>query len=62
MSDKKLFDKKCAVRVHCRVNYFNYYRFDQQVYVIHHLGPELSQDNSMVTNHWKNGDDKGILF
>lgn len=57
--DKKLFDKRVSIRLHNKNNYFSYFRFDSQIIVTHHLGPEFALENSLVHIHWKNDSDKG---
>ena len=53
-TNKKIFDKKCNIRLSNRMNYFSYSRFDQQIYVVHHLGQDYASDASIVHQHWKN--------
>jgi hypothetical protein len=59
VSNKKLFDKKCSIRLHNRNNYFAYSRFDQQIFIVHHLGNDYGGESSIVHQHWKTSDEKG---
>jgi hypothetical protein len=42
-----------------RITKNSYARFDQQICICHHLGPEYNSETSTVHRHWKNNDEKG---
>jgi hypothetical protein len=54
MSDKRKFDKRCQIRVHNRQDYFEYFRFDDFIYVSHAISPSSTETSFIHQHHKKN--------
>lgn len=58
-SNPLLYDKKVEVRLHNHINYFTYFRFDEEISISHHLGEGHPLEVSLFHQHWKNTEEKG---